>query len=129
MAAHKGPASSRPRCTQGGSSVAAIPVYHFTLHIRLKLCKDKGKAVPLHVMKVDGRVKVQLHTFITLQPVGGQHSASHPSDITPPTVMTIFRIKKFLVLLVIKPQVLNRYFRSNSIVETKFRNFQYFTLR
>jgi hypothetical protein len=28
MAAHKGPASLRPRCTRGGSSVAAIPVYH-----------------------------------------------------------------------------------------------------
>jgi hypothetical protein len=27
MAAHKGPASVRPRCTRGGSSVAAIPVY------------------------------------------------------------------------------------------------------
>jgi hypothetical protein len=28
MAAHKGPASSRPRCTQSGSSVAATPNYH-----------------------------------------------------------------------------------------------------
>jgi hypothetical protein len=27
MAAHKGPASFRPRCTRSGSSVAAIPVY------------------------------------------------------------------------------------------------------
>jgi hypothetical protein len=27
MAAHKGPASSRPRCTRGGSFIAAIPVY------------------------------------------------------------------------------------------------------
>jgi hypothetical protein len=27
MAAHKGHASSRPRCTRSGSSVAAIPVY------------------------------------------------------------------------------------------------------
>jgi hypothetical protein len=27
MAAHKWPASSRPRCTRSGSSVAAIPVY------------------------------------------------------------------------------------------------------
>jgi hypothetical protein len=27
MAAHKGPASLRPRCTQSGSSVATIPVY------------------------------------------------------------------------------------------------------
>jgi hypothetical protein len=31
MAAHKGPASSRPRCTQSGSSVAAIPVYQSNL--------------------------------------------------------------------------------------------------
>jgi hypothetical protein len=30
---HKGPASSRPRCTQSGSSVAAIPVY---IHSRKK---------------------------------------------------------------------------------------------
>jgi hypothetical protein len=28
MAAHKGPVSLRPRCIRGGSSVAAIPVYH-----------------------------------------------------------------------------------------------------
>jgi hypothetical protein len=28
MAAHKGPDSSRPRCTRGGSPVAAIPIYH-----------------------------------------------------------------------------------------------------
>jgi hypothetical protein len=27
MAAHKGPASLRPRCTRSGSSIAAIPVY------------------------------------------------------------------------------------------------------
>jgi hypothetical protein len=32
MAAHKGPASLRPRCTRGGSCVAAIPVYE-SLHI------------------------------------------------------------------------------------------------
>jgi hypothetical protein len=30
MAAHKGPAGLRPRCTRGGSSVAAIPVYHLS---------------------------------------------------------------------------------------------------
>jgi hypothetical protein len=27
MAAHRGPASLRPRCTRSGSSVAVIPVY------------------------------------------------------------------------------------------------------
>jgi hypothetical protein len=27
MAVHREPASSRPRCTRGGSSVAAVPVY------------------------------------------------------------------------------------------------------
>jgi hypothetical protein len=27
MAAHKGPASLRPRCTRSGSSVAAVPIY------------------------------------------------------------------------------------------------------
>jgi hypothetical protein len=31
MAAHKGPASSMPRCTRGGSSVAAISVYQSTI--------------------------------------------------------------------------------------------------
>jgi hypothetical protein len=31
MAAHKGPASLRPRCTRSGSSVAAIPIYHPSL--------------------------------------------------------------------------------------------------
>jgi hypothetical protein len=30
MAAHKGPASLRPRCTRSGSSVAAIPIYQST---------------------------------------------------------------------------------------------------
>jgi hypothetical protein len=93
------------------------------------MCKDESKVVPVHVMKADGRMKVQLHAFVTLQPVGSQHSASHSSDITRPTVRAIFRSKKFLVLPVIKPQVLNRYIRSNSIVETNFRNFQYFALR
>jgi hypothetical protein len=31
MAAHKGPASLRPRCTRSGSSVATIPVYQSTV--------------------------------------------------------------------------------------------------
>jgi hypothetical protein len=35
MAAHKGPASSRPRCTRSGSSVAAVPIYQCSLCIRL----------------------------------------------------------------------------------------------
>jgi hypothetical protein len=30
MAAHKGPAILRPKCTRGGRSVAAIPVYGHT---------------------------------------------------------------------------------------------------
>jgi hypothetical protein len=33
MAAHKGPASSRPRCTRGGSSVAVMPIYHLERHL------------------------------------------------------------------------------------------------
>jgi hypothetical protein len=32
MAAHRGAASSRPRCTRSVSSVAVIPVYHYLLH-------------------------------------------------------------------------------------------------
>jgi hypothetical protein len=45
MAAHKGPASIRPRCTRGGSSVAAIPVYPSdqVLHITLILFYFCGK--------------------------------------------------------------------------------------
>jgi hypothetical protein len=31
MAAHKGPASLRPRCTWSGSSAAAIPMYHLCI--------------------------------------------------------------------------------------------------
>jgi hypothetical protein len=31
MAVYKGRASLRPRCTRGGSSIAAIPVYHSTV--------------------------------------------------------------------------------------------------
>jgi hypothetical protein len=34
MAAHKGPASLRPRCTRSGSSVARIPVYQSTSLLR-----------------------------------------------------------------------------------------------
>jgi hypothetical protein len=37
MAAHKGPASLRPSCTRGGSSVAAIPVYPVLLLLLLLL--------------------------------------------------------------------------------------------
>jgi len=40
-------------------------VFIVTVQIRLKMCKDKGKVVPVHVMKADGRVNVQLHTFVT----------------------------------------------------------------
>jgi hypothetical protein len=32
MAAHKGPASLRPRCTRSVSSVAAIPIYQSTVY-------------------------------------------------------------------------------------------------
>jgi hypothetical protein len=35
MAAHKGPASLRPRCTRSGSSVAAIPVYQSTYTVNI----------------------------------------------------------------------------------------------
>jgi hypothetical protein len=31
MMVHKGPASSRPRCTRGGSPVATMPIYHLLL--------------------------------------------------------------------------------------------------
>jgi hypothetical protein len=37
MAAHKGPATLRPRCTRSGSSVAVIPVYQSNLVIKLKV--------------------------------------------------------------------------------------------
>jgi hypothetical protein len=37
MAAHKGPASLRPRCTRSGSSVAAIPVYQVKVE-RVLVC-------------------------------------------------------------------------------------------
>jgi hypothetical protein len=43
MAGHKGPASLRPRCTRGGSSVAVIPVYNKyrlqtdTVHVMVSL--------------------------------------------------------------------------------------------
>jgi hypothetical protein len=45
MAAHKGPASSRPRCTLGGSSVAAIPVYQsmYQLHNTCTYVESKFK--------------------------------------------------------------------------------------
>jgi hypothetical protein len=35
MAAYKGPASSRPRYTRGGSSVAAIPVQSSPVYVML----------------------------------------------------------------------------------------------
>jgi len=40
-------------------------VFIVTVHIRLKLCKAKGKVAPVHVMKADGTLNVQLHTFVT----------------------------------------------------------------
>jgi hypothetical protein len=50
MATHKGPVSLRPRCTRGGSSVAAIPVYlhHSTLclvAVSPVLCRSYGKSL------------------------------------------------------------------------------------
>jgi hypothetical protein len=39
MATHKGPASSRPRCTWSGSSVAAMPIYYLQL---LNFCNMLG---------------------------------------------------------------------------------------
>jgi hypothetical protein len=39
MAAHKGPASLRPRCTQSGNSVAAIPAYPSLPGLTLKNSK------------------------------------------------------------------------------------------
>jgi hypothetical protein len=35
MAAHKGPANLRPRCTRSGSYVAAIPVYTHQNSVRV----------------------------------------------------------------------------------------------
>jgi hypothetical protein len=32
MAVHKGPASFRPRCNQGGSPVAAMPIYYILIN-------------------------------------------------------------------------------------------------
>jgi hypothetical protein len=43
MAAHKGPASLRPRCTRTGSSVAAITVYQSTRKMDLELRKKPVK--------------------------------------------------------------------------------------
>jgi hypothetical protein len=47
MAAHKGPVSSRPRCTWSGSSIAAIPVYQS--RISLWKCQHSAciTAVPM----------------------------------------------------------------------------------
>jgi hypothetical protein len=42
MAAHKGPASLRPRCTRSGSSVAAISVYQSTV-----CCQEYERRRPL----------------------------------------------------------------------------------
>jgi hypothetical protein len=57
MAAHKGPANLRPRCTRSGSCVAAIPLYQSTTRsISIsgnsegsKKLPDDGRLLPKHV--------------------------------------------------------------------------------
>jgi hypothetical protein len=46
MAAHKGPAISRPRCKWGGSSIAAIPVCQ---SVATTIPHGKGKGTIVHV--------------------------------------------------------------------------------
>jgi hypothetical protein len=53
MAAHKGPASLRPRCTRSGSSVDAIPDYQSLLHPSLTTCDNPvQKIITLTVVAV-----------------------------------------------------------------------------
>jgi len=42
----------------------------------------KGKAVPLHTTKIDGKAEVQLHSFLTLALDGSEWSASQTSCFT-----------------------------------------------
>jgi len=42
----------------------------------------KGKAFPLHTMKIYGKAEVQLHSFLTLALDGSEWSASQTSCFT-----------------------------------------------
>jgi hypothetical protein len=57
MAAHKGPASLRPRCTRSGSSVAAIPGYLLALScpsVRLSVSIKAAPTARISVKFVSG---------------------------------------------------------------------------
>jgi hypothetical protein len=47
MAAHKGPASLRPRCTRGGSPAAATPIYQSNIRFLLLLLLLLIKIAPV----------------------------------------------------------------------------------
>jgi hypothetical protein len=45
-------------------------------------CRGKKGNVPMHAIKAYGRVEVQLHSFLTLSPDGGELSALSPGCFT-----------------------------------------------
>jgi hypothetical protein len=64
MAAHKGPASLRPRCTWSGSSVDAIPVYTIIEWLSLRGPSNNWYSLgALHTSPVvQGRLFVKLES-------------------------------------------------------------------
>jgi hypothetical protein len=67
MAAHKGPASSRSRCTRSGSSVAAIPVYHLPRQylapsVQLTIQLNIGASILLHEKLLPQKTQTLLQT-------------------------------------------------------------------
>jgi hypothetical protein len=50
MAVHRGPASLRPRCTRGGSPVAAMPIYHLIQKDAEKILKYKDLTIEIQRM-------------------------------------------------------------------------------
>jgi hypothetical protein len=61
MAAHKGPASSRPRCTRGRSSIAAMPIYHLSCAID----NDRVVMTVCWATRVDSRQRQTSYSVLT----------------------------------------------------------------
>jgi hypothetical protein len=84
MAAHKGPASSRSRCTRSGSSVAAVPVYLLPLYSKwqktvqyrngLLLPRIGNKVIKMHRQ---GCTKAHLYASFSQQRQGSNHRTVH----------------------------------------------------
>jgi hypothetical protein len=86
MAAHKGPASLRPRCTWSGSSIAAIPVY---LPMKIEQTqRSEALAYTLQTLVNNPEERIQLQRYVKLVLIQWcTEGASGGFKPTPPEIL------------------------------------------